>query len=152
RDDVAGDLALAVDAIGVDLLHQAREPIEKRLGASDFGGILVGIGMDEVEAQRAEKQVADEAGRGPLRLARCFRDVARFGGTDGAPGFGGGGHAENLTALTVPRSEGDCGSLRRRYFHAPFHVAQRGPRAPRVPPRGPGRAATAARAPAPAHP
>src|SRR5712691_9107575 len=106
-DDLAGDLALAVDAIGVDLLHQARQAVEERFGAGDFSGILLGIGMDEVEAQGAEEQVANEAGRGPPRLARRFRDIARLGGTHGTLGFGGGGHAGNLTALTVPRSEGD---------------------------------------------
>src|SRR2546422_4842536 len=85
-----GDLALAVDAVRVDLAEQPLELVEERLRPPHLVGILLGVGMDEVEAELPEEQVAYEAGRNPLLLARGLGDFARFSGTDLALGCCGG--------------------------------------------------------------
>jgi hypothetical protein len=45
-----------------------------------------GMRMDEIEPETAEEELADEAGSGPLALARRFGDIACFL-------LGGGGRA-----------------------------------------------------------
>src|SRR2546426_5418390 len=97
-DDSVGDLALAVDAVRIDLLaEQALELVEERLRPPHLLGILLGVGMDEIEAKLPEEQVAYEARRDPLLLARGLGDLARFGGADLALRCGGGGdHGPNL--------------------------------------------------------
>src|SRR2546430_3103950 len=97
-DDSVGDLALAVDAVRIDLLaEQALELVEERLRPPHLLGILLGVGMDEIEAKLPEEQVAYEARRDPLLLARGLGDLARFGGADLALWCGGGGdHSPNL--------------------------------------------------------
>src|SRR5436309_1637966 len=51
-DDLFRNLAFAIDAVGIDLLAQkALEVIEEWFGAGDFGGILLGIRMDEIHPQ-----------------------------------------------------------------------------------------------------
>src|SRR5207249_7821571 len=99
-----GDLALAVDAVRVDLLaQQPLELVEERLRAPHLFRILLGVGMDEVEAELPEEQIAHEARRDPLLLARGLGDFARLGGADlGLRGRSGGGHGLNLP----------CGALR----------------------------------------
>src|SRR5439155_26537237 len=99
-DDGVGDLALAVDAVRIDLLaEQALELVEERLRPPHLLGILFGVGMDEIEAKLPEEQVAYEARRDSLLLARGHGDLARFGGADLALRCGGGGdHSSNLTS------------------------------------------------------
>src|SRR3989442_12563675 len=78
-----GNLAFAVDAVGVDrLTQQALELLEERLRPPDLFGILLGVGVDQVHPQLAEEQGADEARRGPLLLPRRFVDLARLIGAD----------------------------------------------------------------------
>ena len=55
-DDVVGNLALAIDAIGVHVFPQEPlELVEERFGAGDFVSILFGVGMNQVHPQRAEE-------------------------------------------------------------------------------------------------
>src|SRR2546425_1282347 len=79
------------------------EFLEERLRASHLFGVLLGVRVDQVEAELPEEQVAHEARRGPLLLARGLGDFARLGGADFAlRGRSGGGHSLNLP----------CGGLR----------------------------------------
>jgi len=87
-DDLFRNLAFAIDAVGIDPLAQkALEAIEEWFGAGDFGGILLGIGMDEIHPQLAEEEVAHETRRRPLLLARGLGHFARFIRADLAFGF-----------------------------------------------------------------
>ena len=59
--------------------RKSRSFVEERLGARLLGRILDdGMRMNEIEAEAAEEQLADEARSRPLALARGFGDVARF--------------------------------------------------------------------------
>src|SRR3989441_11972887 len=82
-DHGVGDRALAVDAVRVDLLaEQPLEFLEEWLRPSHLFGILLGVRVDQVEAELPEEQVAHEARRDPLLLARGLGDFARLGGAD----------------------------------------------------------------------
>src|SRR2546422_449269 len=81
------------------------EQLERLLRPPDLFGILLGVGVDQVHPQLAEEQVADEARRGPLLLARRFGDLARLIGADRAFRLGGrGGHA----AVNLHRGSPAC--------------------------------------------
>ncbi len=107
-NNLLGDLALAVDAVRVDALPQeSLESLEKRARPLHLLGILLGVGMDEIHPQLAEEQVAHEARRGPLLLARGFGNLARLVGADAALRSGNGrGHgtsSPNINRLTAQR-------------------------------------------------
>ena len=92
-DDVVGNLALAVDAIGIDVLaEESLELVEKRFRAGDFVRVLFGVGVNQVHPQLAEEQVADEAGRRPFLLACRFGDLTRLVGADLSFGRGESSH------------------------------------------------------------
>ncbi len=94
-DDVLRNLALAIDAIGVDLFTQeSLEFVEEWFGASDFVRILFGVRVNQVHPQLAEKQVAYETRRGPFLFACRFGDFTRLVGADFPLfGLGEGSHA-----------------------------------------------------------
>ena len=74
-----GNLPFAVDLVAVHLLAQERlEPLQERLGLGHVGGVGLGEGVDQVEAEVALEQLPDEARRLPLLLARGLGDVAGF--------------------------------------------------------------------------
>src|SRR5216117_3066610 len=74
-DHLVGDLAFAVDPVGVHLV--AQEPLqlfEERSRALGVVGCRLGIGMDQLHPELAEEEIAHEARRGPLLLSRGFGD------------------------------------------------------------------------------
>src|SRR6266566_7107043 len=106
-DDLFRNLAFAIDAVGIDLLAQkALEAVEEGFGAGDFGGILLGIGMDEIHPQVAQEELADETRRRPFLFARGFGDVARFFGTDFSPRCFYRGHGPNVIPLDTADGRG----------------------------------------------
>src|SRR2546426_7278337 len=55
-DHGVGDLALAIDAVRVDLLaEQPLQFLEERLRASHLCGVLLGVRVDQVEAERPKE-------------------------------------------------------------------------------------------------
>ena len=85
-------LARCVDLDRVHLVAQelAHPVVEARELRAVLGG--QGIGMDEVEAEAAQEQLAQEARLGPFGLARGFGDLARFALADG----GGTAHCKGI--------------------------------------------------------
>ena len=75
-DHVGRDLPLAVDPVAVHPLgEEALEPLHERPGALHVRRVHRGEGMNQVEAERALEQLAHEAGRLPLLLARRLGDL-----------------------------------------------------------------------------
>src|ERR1051325_2811032 len=78
-------LAFRVDGVGVDVLaEEAIHLIEEVVRFGLVGGGLLGEGVDEVDVELAEEEVADERRLFPFRLARSLGDFHRL---DRAFGF-----------------------------------------------------------------
>ena len=75
--ELGRNLPVAVDLVAIHpLLHEALELVHERLGAREIRRIGLGEGMHQVEPERALEQLAHEAGRFPLLLARRLGDFA----------------------------------------------------------------------------
>jgi hypothetical protein len=73
-----GDVARPVDHVGVDALEEVAQLREELRGARLLGGILDDrMRMDEIEAEAAEEQLADEARSRPLALTRAASATSR---------------------------------------------------------------------------
>src|SRR5262245_52344100 len=73
-----GNLAGAIDHVGVDAPKEIRELIEKRLRAFGFAGIFGWVWMDQIQSEAAQEHFADETWTRPLTLARRFGNVTGF--------------------------------------------------------------------------
>ena len=88
--DVLGDLGVALDLEGVDLLaEELLELCEERLALAAVGFRDDRVGMDQVEPEPPHEQLLAEARPGPLLLPGGFCDL---------PGFFLGGRAHGGTS------------------------------------------------------
>src|SRR5215510_2196772 len=61
-----GNLAGAIDHVGVDALEKIRELVEEGPRAFGFGGIFRWKWMDQIQSEAAQEHLADEAWTRPL--------------------------------------------------------------------------------------
>ena len=76
--DRLGDLAGAVDLLGIDALHEATQAVQERFGARLLVGVRRRMRVDQIETESSEEELAHEARVRPLGLARGLRNVSRF--------------------------------------------------------------------------